>query len=117
MKKVSVSVADRHIDRLEERQENGEAESRSEALRELLDEYDTVRTECDRLRTEYEELRTECDRLQDQLAAVNSRHDDVTELVEYVELERTLEQRRAQAGVFTRAKWWVFGMDGEPTEV
>lgn len=41
-------------------------------------------------------------------------------VVEYVEEERqmqrdrqALEQRRAEASLFTRAKWWAFGMSPE----
>jgi len=34
-----------------------------------------------------------------------------SQLVAAVERERTLEEERAQAGVVTRAKWWLFGRD------
>ena len=44
------------------------------------------------------------------------------ELVEYVEQERTLQERRAdrerereEAGIFTRAQWWLFGRPAEDT--
>lgn len=32
------------------------------------------------------------------------------ELVEYVRESRSAEQRRREAGLVTRAKWWAFGM-------
>jgi chromosome segregation ATPase len=72
MKKVSVSLEPAHVDRLDERQEAGEATSRSAALRQILDEYD-------RLRTEYEELRTECEELQNRLEAREDRVDALEE--------------------------------------
>ncbi|WP_238532969.1 hypothetical protein [Halalkalicoccus jeotgali] len=33
-----------------------------------------------------------------------------TELVNAVKEERTLAKQKANAGVFTRAKWWLVGM-------
>jgi predicted transcriptional regulator len=69
----------------------------------------------------YDDLETERDRLQRQLAAVNAREDDVTEIVEYVEEQRSLERRRAEreerrakAGVLTKTKWALFGMGVGP---
>lgn len=74
-------------------------------------------TEYERLTERVDELQNERDRLQRQLAATNSRIDEVTELVEYVDEQRELEcyrERRErmvdQAGVLTRAKWWLTGV-------
>lgn len=69
-----------------------------------------------RQRTEYDELQRENERLRNQLAATNSRQDDVDELVEYVEEERAIQQRREErrdAPVWRRAKWWVLGRSDE----
>jgi predicted nucleic acid-binding Zn-ribbon protein len=68
--------------------------SKAEILRELVKKG-----------AEYDDLENERDRLQRQLAAVNSRQEEVTELVEYVEEERSWRS----AGLTTRMKWWVFG--------
>ena len=39
---------------------------------------------------------------------------DVTnELVAAVEREQTLSEKKAKAGIVTRAKWWLVGMDDE----
>ncbi|SEP30921.1 hypothetical protein SAMN04487948_1423 [Halogranum amylolyticum] len=65
------------------------------------------------------ELRTERDNLRRQLQAANSRMDDVQELVEYVEEERSLQPRREQrrdAPIWTRAKRWVLGWDRDDNE-
>jgi urease accessory protein UreF len=79
--------------------------SRSDAIRELLQrgvEYDRVQNENERLRR--------------QLQAVNARQEDVGELVEYVERERSLQERREErererenAPVWTRARWFILG--------
>jgi metal-responsive CopG/Arc/MetJ family transcriptional regulator len=45
MKKISVSVEADHVETLDERQEEGEASSRSAAVRQILDEWDSLRTE------------------------------------------------------------------------
>ena len=62
-------------------------------------------------------MRTLAACLQRQLAATNSRIDEVTEIVEYVDEQRELERYRErrermvdQAGVLTRAKWWLTGV-------
>jgi chromosome segregation ATPase len=102
MKKVSVSVRERHVDLLEERPE----ESRSEALRAVLDEYEDLRTEC-------EELRTRCERLENEKQTLLEQREEHGELVRYVQEERSAEQRRREAGLVTRAKWWAFGMPEE----
>lgn len=64
-----------------------------------------------------EALEARRDELQRQLTAVNSRQEDVTELVEYVEQQRDLERYRArreqmidQAGMLTRWKWKLTGV-------
>ena len=82
--------------------------SRADYIRSLL-----------RQRTEYDELRRENERLRRQLQAVNSRQDDVDELVEYVEEEREIQQRREErqsAPVWTRAKRWLFGYETDTSE-
>ncbi|WP_227380229.1 hypothetical protein [Haladaptatus halobius] len=45
--------------------------------------------------------------------AANSRIDASNELVERVEEEQSLARRKAEAGLVTRAKWTLFGMDVE----
>lgn len=54
------------------------------------------------------------------IASYSVTNDDVTELVEYVEGERALQQRREErrdAPLWTRAKWWVFGRDRDESKV
>ena len=112
MKKVSVSLEDEHIAMLEEREEHGDADSRSEALRDVLDEYEAVRNECQELRNECESLRNRQEDLRKQLREANRTNDRVEEIVEYVEEEKSLQERRQEresAPVWRRAKWWALG--------
>ena len=75
--------------------------TRSDAIRELLQRG-----------VEYDRVRTENDRLQRNLQQLIDQREEHTELVEYVEEERSLQQRRAErrdAPLWRRAKWWVLG--------
>jgi len=112
MKKVSVSLESHHVERLDERQENSDVDSRSGALRQILDEYDELRTECENLRAECDDLRTDVERLQEEKRLILTNQDTKRELVEYVEEERNAEQQWREAGLLTKAKWSVFGMPG-----
>jgi hypothetical protein len=102
MKRVTVSLEPEHVEMLEERDES----SRSEALRGILDEYEE-------LQREYEDLHTECERLRNEKRTILEQREEHDELVRYVEEERTIEQRKREAGLAKRAKWWAFGMPAE----
>lgn len=83
----------------------GKYESKSEAVRSFIQRGEEATRRIDALENENERLRR-------QLQARNAREDDVTELVEYVEQERTLRERREErrdAPAWTRAKWWLLG--------
>jgi chromosome segregation ATPase len=87
------------------------AELRAEADERGVSQAEYIRSIL-RNRTEYDELRRENERLRDQLAATNARQDDVGDLVEYVEEERRIQQRREErshAPAWRRAKWWLLG--------
>ena len=49
--------------------------------------------------------------LERQLMTANQRIDSANDLVRAVEREQSLEERRARAGLATRARWWLIGMD------
>jgi len=100
MQQLTIRVADEMATEIEERADESDA-SKSEVARELL-----------RLGSEHESLQAECDRLRRELQAANSRYDEHTELVEYVEeerLDRQRERERSHAPAWRRAKWWLFG--------
>lgn len=116
MEQITVKVPSDTNESLEGYADEEHDGNRSEAIRELLSKG-----------LEYDTLEAERDDLQRQLRATNQRIDDVTELVEYVdeqrELDRYLQRRQRkidQAGILTRAKWWLTGVpvddDNEPKE-
>ena len=113
MKKVTVSLEEDQLDRLAERQEDGDATSRSEAFRQFFTEYEE-------LQQQYEELHTECEELEQQLEQERNRNrmileqrEEHKELVKYVQDERTAEQRWREAGLGQRLKWRLFGMESD----
>jgi predicted nuclease with TOPRIM domain len=74
---------------------------RSDAIRALLEQG-----------IEYDRVQAENDRLRRQLQATNARQEDVGELVEYVEQEKSMQEQRQErlnALIWRRAKHWVFG--------
>lgn len=103
MKKLSVSLGEEHVDMLDERADAGEAGSRSEALRQYLDEIEALREERDELRQELEATKNEKRVLVDQ-------REENTELRRYVEDQRSADERWRQAGLATKLKWQVLGM-------
>lgn len=107
MGRFSASVDDDLLERLDDYAEEHHDGVRSHAVEELLErglEYEDVVDERDDLEARLEDLRR-------QLAEVRSHEDDVEEIVEYVETERAIEERYRRAGLVTRAKWWITGMD------
>lgn len=110
MPRLTVTITDEQSELLEEKTgDGGEYESKSEAVRHFIQEYE-------RLEADVEDFENERDRLQRQLAATNNRVDEHKELVEYVEEQREVENYRArrerqldQANILTRAKWKLTG--------
>ena len=93
-----------------------EIETHRDALEEghsvETDQIEEIVSDRDRYREKVDDLEDENDRLQRQLAAANARQDDLGEIVEYVEDEKSLAKRREkrrEANVFRRAWWWVTG--------
>lgn len=103
MPRLTVTVSDEQDDYLASKVEDSDdLDSKSAAIRECISSDERL-----------QKVEQERDRLQDQLAASNARQDDVSEIVEYVDQERQMQeqQRRKQnAPVWTRAKYWVFGV-------
>lgn len=91
--------------------------SRSDYIRELIEnrhDYARLQDDYEDQLRDYEET---IERLQNEKRLILEQREEHTDLVEYVEEERSMqrrredrEQRRAEAGVLTRAKWWLTGM-------
>jgi Arc/MetJ-type ribon-helix-helix transcriptional regulator len=99
-KHVAARVSPDTVAEIERLQEDGER-SQSEAVRELL-----------RRGIEADRLRRERDSLQNQLNTLAGREREHGELVEYVQEERSIQERereRRDAPLWQRARWFVFG--------
>jgi Arc/MetJ-type ribon-helix-helix transcriptional regulator len=98
--KVTCTLPEDLVSRLEDRVSDDpyDPSNRSEAIREALEHG-----------LEYDSLVAERDDLRRQLSASNARFENHEELVEYVKEERFLRKRQAEAPIWRRAKWWVFG--------
>lgn len=94
--------------------------SRSKACRELItsaleDEHgQDVDKRLRSVRNEYEgqieDLEREVQRLNRERRQILEQREEHEELVRVVQRERSLTERRAEAGLGTRLKWWAFGM-------
>lgn len=104
MQKCTVSLRDRDVDVIDDVEQRDDVDSRSEAVRRIITEYADLRAEC-------EDLRTECERLKNEKRTILEQREENEELVAYVDQEKTLQERKAKAGVVTRLRWWVSGMD------
>ena len=121
MKKLSVSLEPEHVDRLDDRQAEGDVSSRSAAVREILDEYESLRTECEDLRDECDNLRTRLenreeriDELEAQLARRSQLEEKVESLPDKIRDRESYQERRQRmldrASLAQRLKWKVTGV-------
>lgn len=107
MKNVTVRLSEEQVETLDKEADDLDL-SRAEYIRDLI----MKGRESDEIRRELEETQNKVIDLRQQLQAVNARQEDVGELVEYVERERELDQRREQrrqAPAWRRAKWRLLG--------
>jgi predicted transcriptional regulator len=107
MQSVTARVDGDTYDRIEELADDPDT-SKSAVVRELI-----------RKGLDYDDLETERDRLLDELQATNRRVDEHSDLLDYVDRQRELENRREDrrsAPVWRRAKWWVLGYPGDRGE-
>ena len=100
MAKFSATVDDDILETVDEYAEEEHDDNRSAAVEVLL-----------RRGLEYDDVVQERDRLDRQLKQLIEQRETSDELVEYVEHERSLQERRARAGLMTRLRWGLFGMD------
>ena len=110
--RVTAKLEDRHLEFFERVQAEENTTSDAETVRRCLERAATAEARVDELEADVGRLEARVDELTNQLREANRRNDEVTELVEYVEEEKTLTQRRREresAPVWKRAKWWVTG--------
>ena len=125
MKKVSVSLTEDHLVVIDERHETDQAGSRSEAVRQIIDEYEQLQGECEELRTESETLRTRLEQredrindLEEQLAHRSQIEEKIEGLPDKIRDEETYTEKRQrmldQASPWERMKWKVTGVPVDP---
>jgi peptidoglycan hydrolase CwlO-like protein len=119
-RRISVGLSEAHEEYLSEVRDEESLDADAAAVRAVFDRamdadarLQRRDAEVQRLESELQQRDARIEELRSELAAANRRIDDVGELVEAVEAERSLTERRARAGVLTRAKWWFTGMDDE----
>lgn len=130
MKKISISLEEEQLEAIDERlnDENTDADSRSEAVRSLIDDGLVAadnRTEFEEqietLKNDYEkqiaDLEATIQRLENEKHTLINDRQERTELVRYAESQREKEQHnreRRQYNAIRRAWWWLAG---EPADV
>lgn len=113
-----MSIEEEHVDMFDDREG---VDSRSAAVRDILDEHEELRTECEELRTECEELHTRLDsrenridELEEQLAKRSQLEEKIEDLPAKIHDERSYQERRQrmldQASLTERLKWKVTGV-------
>jgi peptidoglycan hydrolase CwlO-like protein len=110
--RVTAKLEDRHLEFFERVRDEENTTSDAETIRRCLERGATAEERVDALEDEIENLEARVDELTNQLREANKRNDEVEELVEYVESERSLQERREErrtSPVWKRARWWVFG--------
>ena len=101
MKPTTVTLRESDLSLLDELSGDGGAyESRSEAIRAIIDGH-----------SEVNELQTQVERLQREKRMILEHREEHTKLVESIQREESRQDRLARAGVLTRAKWWLTGMN------
>jgi chromosome segregation ATPase len=110
MENVSVRVDAETIESVE-REATDAGLSRAAYLREIIEN----RHESDEYETEISRLNTEIDRLKREKRQILDQREENKQLRRYVETEQTNAEKRRQAGLPTRVKWFLFG-DRDETE-
>lgn len=127
MQKVTVSLDDRHIWELKARQRIDDLDSRSAAVRHILDEYETLHTEYAKLESEYADLHTRyearedrVEQLEDQLRKRSNIEQEIRDLPDKIRRGESYTERRQrkldQASLAQRLKWRVTGVPVDDIE-
>lgn len=111
MKRISPQVREEHIEYINEVQSKADGDiSDAEAIRRIFDRAIQCESQTEQLESELNHAKARIDELQSKLIATTEKIDASNELVKVVEDEQSLQKQRAQAGIMTRAKWWLTGM-------
>lgn len=119
MEQITVRIPEHTLEELDhEAEAEGGVASRSEYIRQIIDQRndDESEAELERLRDEVADLERDVERLQNEKQLILQEREEKAELAAYVEEERSAEQRWRQAGLGTKLKWRVFGMPEDADE-
>lgn len=104
------------IDELQQENERLQAEHEEE-IADLKDQYEEKIGEMlAEYESEIERLEADRDRLRDEKRLLLERREEHTELVNAVKEEQSLAKRKAEAGLWTKTKWALFGMKDEESD-
>lgn len=112
MKNVTVRMPDEKVEELDAEADERDM-SRAKYIRSIIESRhgsDVSEDELERLRESRDELKREVERVQREKRQILDQREEHTELVKAVQSERTIAERKAQAGIATRSKWWLTGM-------
>jgi septal ring factor EnvC (AmiA/AmiB activator) len=114
MKRITPQVKEEHIEYIQKVRSNADSDiSDAEAIRRIFDQAIQCESQVEHLESELNQAEARIEELRSKLVATTEKVDASNELVRIVEEEQSLQKQRAQAGVLTRAKWWVTGMPSE----
>lgn len=102
MPRITVTVEDRHLTTLDALESEPGIDSRAEAVRRCITEHHRI-----------SDLEARVSELESELMHANSRIDSANTAIDTVERQQSLAERKARAGLVTKAKWALFGMDDE----
>ncbi|WP_122089909.1 ribbon-helix-helix protein, CopG family [Halalkalicoccus subterraneus] len=111
MQRVSVKLDEDMVEQLDSLADD-QSVTRSDIIRDTLD--DGLNTDDDveiqRLQERIADLETENKRLRREKRLVLEQREEHTELVNAVKEEQSLAKRKAEAGLWTKTKWALFGI-------
>jgi chromosome segregation ATPase len=117
MERITPTVRSEHVEFVEEVQAEADSDiSDAEAVRRIFDHAMQSEAEVERLESELEQADARINELRSKLVATTEKVEASNELVRVVEEDQSLQTRRAQAGAFTRMKWWLTGMPPEKSD-
>jgi predicted anti-sigma-YlaC factor YlaD len=90
-----------------------ESISDAEAVRRAIAHAQTCDQRVRELERQLAEAERDLERVQQEKRLILEEREEHQNLVQAVEQERSLEERRAQAGLLTRTKWWLTGMGND----
>lgn len=112
MQQITLRIPEDTLKNLEEEADE-HGVSRSEYIRDVLETRNEHAEDVDELQERIDELETELERVRNEKRLILEERDEKNELVRYVETERTRQERKDTAPIWTRAKWKVFGMPAD----